>query len=225
MKTCKAKFYEFSKNIDVKLLKSVIYVLDAYRVHRYLDLEKYDKEIREGKLGRRFAEKWKKDIHPTLLKMAKLPFKIPGVQKLLQLRLLFKLIKSFCFTLALLFFADAVFQVFSTYSLISKHSAILAPILFLMVAVSGVSEVLTVRKISMVIDSYYKTHPKKFGLITSRLRDVVQGLIYGLSMFYKKYDTPDNDDKRIELYNIDYKGIKILKKPKLIRKYYEVLVE
>ena len=81
------------------------------------------------------------------------------------------------------------------------------------------------RKIAIEIEHHLDTLNKKSGPFRQnyqQIKAMTQDLLYLLTDTIRK--TNENPEKyTISLYNVDYKGIKIIKKPTRLRKYFIVM--
>ena len=76
------------KTVDLNLLREMIYLIDSYRINRYVDISKIDKAVERGFFTKRIEEKWK-NAREILLKMASFPNTVPGVVKWIKMRIVF----------------------------------------------------------------------------------------------------------------------------------------
>ncbi len=75
-------------------------------------------------------------------------------------------------------------------------------------------------KIALKIEEHFKRNPEKFRLHGLLLKKIVQNLVNNLSSCIES----SKKECKIALYNVDYEGIKVIKKPTRLRKYYIVVL-
>jgi hypothetical protein len=95
---------------------------------------------------------------------------------------------------------------------------------FMCIILVIIARTLLGRKIGQEIDRFYNAHPQKYRFNRSQLKKTIQKLIYELSSNVKSQNEAPKK-YRIALHNIDYDGIKVLKKPRIWRKHYIAIPE
>ncbi|MEM2915387.1 MAG: hypothetical protein QXH91_08340, partial [Candidatus Bathyarchaeia archaeon] len=90
---------------------------------------------------------------------------------------------------------------------------------FLFLIISIVSRFLINREIGLKIEKYHAENPEKLGAQIQRLKEITQDLLNTLCRSIQ-LSGGKPDDYVMKLYNVDYKGIKILQEPSRWRKYY-----
>jgi len=209
--------YRIDKEIDIKLLKHLISFLDGYLANYFDDPEPIENKIKGGKLGREISREWR-DIEKSLKKMALTVRRIPKVSLYVKLTsimrglsLVFLVIASgTAFTLATSMQSQMILYLFATSLSISSLSAVYSMIYN--------------RKMNMEIERYFNEHREKYQFIRGRIKNIVQKLINTYS-YYIMENKLDPSKNKLSLYNINYSGIKIVKKPRLLNKKYEVIVK
>ncbi|MDH5438775.1 MAG: hypothetical protein OEX76_07740 [Candidatus Bathyarchaeota archaeon] len=206
---------------DLKALTDLITLLDCYRVNRYVQLDSMEKAVKSGQLGK-FDVKWR-EIRRILYKIGGLPNLSASINKLVRIRegvKVIEIIGSYLFAFGLGVFVLSYFKVCPEW-LESAYVYVGLPALIVLLGTRLTTEFIN-RKIALEIEELSKRHPEKFRFLRTRLRDIAQDLINRLGKHIKNR-REDADKYRIDLYNTDYKGIKILKSPGTLRKHYTVV--
>ncbi|MFQ6073565.1 MAG: hypothetical protein ACE5KT_12810, partial [Methanosarcinales archaeon] len=77
------------------------------------------------------------------------------------------------------------------------------------------------KKVAESIDNYFKAHQEKYKFKRATLRNMAQKLIFALAYYLQKKEI-GLESYKFKLFNANYKGLRVLKKPKLFRKKYIV---
>jgi hypothetical protein len=206
---------------DLKALTDLITLLDCYRVNRYVQLDSMEKAVKSGKLEK-FDVKWR-EMRRILYKIGGLPNLSASINKLVKIRegvKAIEIIGSYLFAFGLGVFVLSYFKVCPEW-LQPAYVYVGLPALIVLLGTRLTTEFIN-RKIALEIEELSKSHSKKFRFLRARLRDIAQDLINRLGKHIK--DRHEDADKyRIDLYNTDYKRIKILKSPGTLRKHYTVV--
>jgi len=206
---------------DLKALTDLITLLDCYRVNRYVQLDSMEKAVKSGQLGK-FDVKWR-EIRRILYKIGGLPNLSASINKLVKIRegvKVIEIIGSYLFAFGLGVFVLNYFKVCPEW-LQPAYVYVGLPALIVLLGTRLTTEFIN-RKIALEIEELSKSHSEKFRFLRARLRDIAQNLINRLGKHIN--DRHEDPDKyRIDLYNTDYKGIKILKRPGTLRKHYTVV--
>jgi hypothetical protein len=226
----------FPLTTKIKSLAAIVSLIDGYRINKTLDFRKLDSQIKRGLLGRPFAEKWK-NIRKVLWRIGTFPKNIPYVNKMTTVRILSQI-------------AGVITLVVASALMIAQIWLQLDPILVsiglfvyvLGTALIGLSALMRRRVAIRIAEYYYEDH-ERWKKEQAYLKGVVQQLIDALArqlrrqklagtekdlqkiekdMSTKKYKKV-MEKYKIKLYNIDYTGIQILKKPGRISKNYLVI--
>ncbi|MEM0006722.1 MAG: hypothetical protein QXR89_00430 [Candidatus Bathyarchaeia archaeon] len=227
---CKRKLEKpFYKIEDLKAAKKILMLVDGYRKLNIEDFAWADKEVKEGKMGVKFSKDWK-EIREIMLKFAREAgsqrrlLNLAALQQILiQAGLVISAITTLLATLSMVAFlfhfewARLVPEILS-YALIPLAIGIV-------VMLAGPP--LIARKISSELEKFFA---RKRDLVVKAdpiLKDAAQKIINGISEGIKNGDLKVKKRKAYELglFNTDYDGIKIVKKPSFFRKYYIVLPE
>jgi hypothetical protein len=209
---------------DLKVAKKILMLIDGYRKFNIEDFEWADKEVKEKKMGMRFISDWEK-IRKIMLKFAieagsqRHLLKLAAIQQLfIQIGLVISSIITILATSVALghFFhfkwADTVFTIFS-YALV--------PLIILMLITFIIPPIIA-RKISIKLENYYRRKPEFINRADKLLFCVAQNIIYSIAESIKtgRLTSKRKKDFEVWLFNVDYKGIKVKKKPFLFRGYY-----
>lgn len=217
----KRKKPKFRREIDLKALTNLITLLDCYRIDRYVELDSMEKAIEDGKLGK-FDVRWK-EIRRILYKIGGLSKLSAIIDKLLKIRgrvKILSMIGTYFFVFGLGVFVLTFFNLCPEW-LKHTYAYVAMPAIIIILGTRLADEYIS-RKIALEIEELSKSHPEKFRFLRTRLRDIAQDLINRLGKHIK--DRREDADKyRIDLYNTDYKRIKILKSPGTLRKHYTVV--
>lgn len=209
---------------DLKVAKKILMLIDGYRKFNIEDFEWADKEVREKKMGVRFMSEWKK-IREIMLKFAieagsqKHLLKLAATQQLfIQIGLVISSITMILATsvaLSRLFrfeWADFIFNIFS-YAIIP---------LIIVTLITFIIPPIIARKISFKLEEYYHKKSEFVNTANKLLFRVAQNIIYSIAESIKmgRLEAKRKKDYEVWLFNVDYKGIKVKKKPFLFRSYY-----
>ena len=212
---------------DLKTAKKILMLLDGYRKFNVEDFGWADQEVREGKMGRKFARDWK-EIRRILLKFAQIPasekrlLNLAALQQiLLQLGIIMSSIAMLLMTLGILSF---VFQL-EWAMVIPKILQYITIPLVIGLALVLAGPPLIARKITSKVEKYYGRRSEFVEKSHARLKEAAQKIIYSIIEGIKNKEIKVEKEKEYEfgLFNIDYEGIKIVKEPSLFRKYYIVV--
>jgi len=217
----KRKKPNFRREIDLKTLTNLITLLDCYRIDRYVELDSMEKAIKDGKLGK-FDVRWK-EIRRILYKIGSLPKLSATIDKLLKIRERVKIlamIGAYLFVFGLGVFVLTFFSACPEW-LKHTYAYVAMPSIIIILGTRLADEYIS-RKIALEIENLSKTHSKKFRFLRERLKEIAQELIDHLGNSIKDRNE-DADEYKIDLYNTDYAGIKVVKRPGTLRKHYTVV--
>ncbi|MEM3578102.1 MAG: hypothetical protein QXX51_06600 [Candidatus Bathyarchaeia archaeon] len=219
----------FYKITDLKTAKKVLMLIDGYRILNIEDFAWADKEVKEGKMGKRFSQDWK-GVREVMLKFAreagsqKHLLNLAALQQiLLQFGLVISAITTLLTTLSMVAFlfhfewAKMIPEIL-TYALIPL-------IIGIVIMVAGPP--LIARKITSELEKFYEKRQDFVNMADALLKDAAQKIIYSIIQEVKNGNLEVKKRKEYELgvFNTDYRGVKIVKKPSLFRKYYIVVPE
>ena len=203
---------------DLDLLKSMIYIADAYRAIKLLDLKRIDRAIEKDKISEKIKREWSK-ARKIMDRMTVFVTSLPGVSKWVRRRMFLDLAAMTILTGIIIFLtADLIIgtKFSETYEQFPPLLLICAMTIWLAARISGA-------KAGSIIERYFEENPKKFEAERNYLAKFVQMMIdeYSREIRIMKIDP---NKKPLMLYNIDYKRVKVKKKPGFMRKSYLVTV-
>ncbi|MHA1754958.1 MAG: hypothetical protein ACTSYR_05535 [Candidatus Odinarchaeia archaeon] len=226
----------FPSETKVNVVLNIISLIDGYRINRCPDFRKLDESIKKGILGRKFAESWK-NIRKVLWRIGTFPKNIPSVNKMMTIRILTQITSIIMMVIASVMVIAALF--------IELPSIVMFSGLTLYVVASAVLgfSMLIRRRIAIKIAEYYYEDRARWTKEQQFLKRKVQQLIDALIRHLRKLKIAGKDKNlnkleknasvkeynkimakyKFKLFNVDYTGIRVIKKPSAIRKHYEVL--
>jgi len=242
------------KNIET--LKSLIFMIDGYRVHHYEEIAWVDRVVDRGDMGWRFRTVWD-ELRKALIDMATVPKSLLHLLKWADVQAYLKLIGLVMSTVMIVLVGVSLFFFWGrqpgNLALTTTLLSYLAAPLIVLLVVSFAGPPLIARKIYGELDRYREAHPEKFTRYAPYLKETVQTLIDSLVDAVKKgkvepavsssrrdlleeaSDVYEDLFNRIlhrrkkkelkhffNLFNIDYAGIVISKKPSRFRRFYLV---
>jgi hypothetical protein len=194
---------------NVSDLLNLATTLDAYRNFIFTKLDSFDKDITARKYGPDVLAAWK-ETHPSLQRIEKAGRSIPGIEVIWKLRsgslvggmalVMLAMVSIGLRMSALIFFG-------------SFYCALIA------LAVSGATSYLSNRRMS----SYIREYRNQYASDLAQIKDFVQRVLNSLSRYFRASKI-DPTRHPFNLYNSDYKSIRVEKKPGL-RRSYEVIIE
>lgn len=223
----------------------LIIFLDGYRVHHYEEPKWIERMVKAGRLGYRFRQEWDEVKH-MLHKMAALPKSMHHLLRWAKLqsflRLLGYLVSTFTFALmglSLFFFWGKNPEGVQVLVTILTYAAI--PLISL-ILLASVGPPYLGQRIYKELDRYRAQNPERFREFETRLKTLVQDLIDSLSDEvnrrrleegrekggnHKRDSKPrqksDKGEFTFDLFNPDYDGIQVRRKPRRLRKYFSVV--
>jgi len=222
----------FPKEIKINFLTNIITLIDGYRINFCPDFRKIDEGVKKGVLGRNFAERWK-NIRKVLWSIGTFPSNIPKVKTMTRFRYLFQL--SGLVTMI----ASTIIILINAFFNLGYFLNAIGMIMYVIGGSLITLGVLVKRRVAIKISEYYRQDNERFEKEQQYLRAVTQDLINGLIRYLRRrmYEGLEKDLKGLEnasekeyikklqkykfkLYNDDYTGVKIIKKPSPIRKYF-----
>jgi len=211
------KVYKLPQKIDVNSLKELIEFLDSCLANYFGDLEQHKKKIESGEFGVEVRRDWE-SVEKSIIKMIAVIRRLPTVKICIKLATLTHLLSVVFLTSAIVTVGLIIYGVYDISSLIS--------ILILSATIGVVSEISSIRfrrRIKIEIDKYIKSHTGKFKFLKEKIRIFTQNLINTYAKYIKEQKL-DPNEYTLSLYNIDYAGIKVLKKPGILKKKYTIKV-
>jgi len=214
---------------DLKAAKKILMLIDGYRKLNIEDFEWADREVKDGKMGKRFSQDWKQ-IRELMLKFAREGgsqrhlLDLAALQQiLLQVGLIASAITTLLTTLSMMAF---VFHLEWAKIIPEILSYALIP-LIIVITVMFAGPPLIARKISSELEKFYQKRKEFVNRADAVLKDAAQKIIYSIIQEIKNGNLEVKKKKEYEfgIFNMDYKGIKVVKKPSFLRKYYIVIPE
>ncbi|NWF86764.1 hypothetical protein HXY32_02995 [Candidatus Bathyarchaeota archaeon] len=214
---------------DLKAAKKILMLLDGYRMLNLEDFEWADKEVKEGRMGKKFASEWK-EIREILLKFAreagsqKRLLNLAALQQiLLQVGMIISAITTLLSTIGAMAFAfhlgwASFFPTVLGYAFIP---------LIIGLTIMFAGPPLVARKLASELEKFYERKQEFVKKANVALRIVVQKIIYSVIEAIKtgKVEIKKKKDYEIGIFHLDYEGIKVVKNPSFLRKYYIVIPE
>jgi hypothetical protein len=212
---------------DLKAAKKILMLIDGYRRLNIEDFAWADEEVKEGKMGAKFSRDWK-EIREVMLKFAREAgsqrhlLNLAALQQILiQAGLVISAITTLLATLSMVAF---VFH-FEWAKLVPEILSYAFIPLIIGIAVMLAGPPIISRKISSELEKFFARKRDFVIKADLALKDTAQRIINSISQAIENGDLKVKKRKECELglFNVDYNGIKIIKKPSLFRKYYVVL--
>lgn len=219
----------FYKIEDLKTAKRILMLIDGYRRLNIEDFAWADKEVKEGKMGVKFSKDWK-EIREIMLKFAREAgsqrhlLNLAALQQvLIQAGLVISAITTLIATLSMVAF---LFH-FEWARLVPEILSYAFIPLAIGIVVMLAGPPLISRKISSELEKFFTRKKDLVVKADPILKDASQKIINSISEAIKNGNSKvkKRKDYELGLFNIDYNGIKVIKKPSLFRKYYVVLPE
>jgi hypothetical protein len=209
--------FKQKESINPDDVRKAIYLIDSYRAHLFYDISWIDKRVNEGKLGNRFKLQWKK-LRKVMIKMASVSNEIAGVRKLAKIQ---NYLEALWQIIIPLIVVTAFLSILApqSFSLIKGIAVYLTVIAFSSLILGLVGRFMIGGKIGRKIEEHFLRNPAAHEFKIYEVKDAVQLLIDELHKFLKESDQKPSKH-RIGLNLMDYKNVKIVKKPKPWRKYY-----
>jgi len=207
-----------NKDEELDTMAWLISVIDSYRVGMGVDMEGLREKVRSLPPSLR-VENWTQ-VYKDMKEITDLPYeKEPGIKKWVNIFAFLRyLIKQ-----AFLIIGVILFIFLLTMRLPFITTAQLQYILYVIVAVIWI--VVAVRAYTKdKLKMFYYRHQKDYKKNEERLQKSAQDLIYKMG---KALSEKDANPKRysFSVYQRDYKGITVLKKPGILKDYYVITVK
>lgn len=202
---------------DLDALRKAIYLIDSYRVHLFYDIAWIDKKVAEGKLGKRFRASWK-NLRKTMIKMASISSEIAGVRRLAKIQNYLEALWQICVPLVVIAVFLSLFA-HQNLSFVKGMTTYLLAIAFSSIILGLIGRFVIGGKIGKKIDGHFQRNPEAHKFKSYEIKEAVQLLIEELRMRIR--ESNQNPRKHlIGLNCLDYKNIRVAKKPMPWRKYY-----
>jgi len=175
------------KNIET--LKSIIFLLDGYRIHHYEEIGWVDRAVHRGDMGWRFRDDWG-EIRGMLVDMATVPKSLLHVMKWADIQAALRLVGLIMSTIVILMVGITLFffwgrQPGNVTLITTILSYLSVPVIGILI-LSFAGPLLIARKIDGELTKYREAHPEKFTRYVPRIREAVQTLIDSLVDAVKK---------------------------------------
>ena len=201
--------------LDLKLTRSLISVIDGYRIYRCFDLSFIVKRQKKGELPRGFIKQWP-TMRSILHKFAAVGPNAPGVESWLRQR------QIIAFAALALLTISAPLLVFGWIFRIEWIVAINIPLALIAIGsvfLSALTNAWYNRKVAWAIFEYTESRSDILVKEHEMLFNWVQALVYHAARTMRKEDIK-SEKKPTKFFNSDYKGVEILKEPGGFRKHY-----
>lgn len=195
---------------DVQGLMGIVMTADVYRNFIFGNLKSLDKDISDRKFGTDIMSEWKK-ISPSLKRLEAAGRSIPGLDTIWKVRSASPLV------VIMLVVATMVSAIIPLKTIWLFYGPFYAALI--MLAIWGATSQLS----SKLINNYLHRHGDKHSADIRLIKDFVQKLLKSLSHYFREAKV-DSAKHPLELYNADYKKIRILKSPGF-RRTYKVIIE
>ncbi|MFX1486809.1 MAG: hypothetical protein ACFFBS_06925 [Promethearchaeota archaeon] len=204
---------KYLPKLDLSLLRKVITLLDGYRINRFMDPVRIGDLVKSGAAGEELQKEWD-ELYQVMYDMSRIPANTPKALKLL---------KRLSLTEKLSIVNIAVTALLLALSFVVGFSWLVG-VVFATIAFPATigARVYLYRQVSDEIDGYIEEHPEKFAKRKARLKQQVQRSIGILNKYVRQFER-EPANYPFELYNTDYSGISVTKKPGTIRKGYVVI--
>jgi len=187
----------------------MISILDGYLVNRFDDFAAYDQKVKQGKLGRTFAEHWK-ETKKNLERLSGSLREIPGLGVWSKTQTTSRGLSFGLTAIGLVvLFSQPFFQ---------------SPRFYLGLAIFYGGLILLVVswysgwRLSKELQRYFDSHPQKYRFAREYVKERAQELILVLRQHMRNHGLPEAA-VRLELFNVDYRGIVAQKRSRLSRKH------
>jgi len=200
---------------DLKLTRSLISVIDGYRIYRCFDLSFIVKRQKKGELPRGFIKQWP-TMRSILHKFAAVGPNAPGVESWLKQR------QIIAFAALALLTISAPLLVFGWIFRIEWIVAINIPLALIAVGsvfLSALTNAWYNRKVAWAIFEYTDNNTTLLEKEHEMIFNWVQALVYHAARTMRK-DGTDSNKKLTKFFNNDFKGVEVVKEPGGFRKHY-----
>jgi len=194
---------------NVTDLLNLATTLDAYRNFIFAKVDTFDKEIVARKYGPDVLLAWK-ETYPSLQRIEKAGRSIPGIELIWKLRS-WSLVGGM--VLVMLAMVSVTLRMSALIFFGSFYIALIA------LAVSGFTSYYSNRR----MNSYLRQHRAQHANDLAQVKDFVQRLLNSLSRYFRASKV-DPTKHPLNLYNTDYKSIRVGKQSGF-RRTYEATIE
>jgi len=209
------RFRRRKKKPELEDLASFISAIDGFRVGRCVELKNVDRMVRKIRLTDT-SRKWK-SVRRDLEAIMNLPTSSPKVMFLMNLALLLRFLGLVSFMIVMLLAVVTSFRLISGVESSAFQSTFISVLVFANV-------VLVIRYfVKERVKTFFDQSADRFRGKSAHLRELNQELIGRLREGIKK-SKGNAKDYKLTLFNKDYSGIKVLKKPSAWREHYVAIV-
>ena len=194
---------------NVANLLSLATTLDAFRNLIFTKLDSYDKEISARKYGTDVLSAWR-ETYASLQRVESAGRSIPGIEVIWKLR-------SGSLVGGMVLVGVAMVSITLRMNALIFYGSFYCALIAL--ALSGGTSYLSSRRMS----AYIRQHRNQHAADLAQIKDFVQRILNSLSRYFRASKI-DPAKHPFNLYNTDYKSIRVEKKPGL-RRTYEVIIE
>jgi len=201
--------------VNLHLLRELITIIDGYRAYSFVNPQYLDSSVEGQKLGLEVSREWK-TLRRTMMNMIKSVKEIPRVPSMLKIYDALRILSIFLLGSAAAFPLLSLLPAFSTG--IDLLPVLVGGAFTLMLYVRHYE-----RRISREMSRYFETHPEITNPSQLYLKRTNQKLII---LFRRTVNERGDDPNRyqVSLYNLDYRGIKVVANPSWFRKRYKVII-
>jgi hypothetical protein len=198
---------------DLAAMRELITLCDSYLIHRFLQTD--GEMVEKGQLGSRMRQEWDR-FRDDLYAMAAFPGQSPTVRRLLSLqvvlRFAFTLLVALGTILVILFFTGHIPALQDIGPGFLLGFVLLATLYYFL-------RLLLQRAIALSVDRSFSQNPEDFADFLELLTRFVEGLILRFAQMIEA-QRQQAAGWPLDLYFEGYTGLRVLKRPGLLRKYY-----
>jgi hypothetical protein len=211
---------------DLKAAKKILMLIDGYRRFNFEDFEWAEKEIEDGNMGRKFTSDWK-EIRKILFKFAKEAGSQKHLMNLAALQQILMqvgmIISSITMVLSSILTMSVAFHWEWAKTIPSILSYAFIPLVIGLALMIG-GPPLIARKITIELERFFARRQDFVNDSNVTLRNAVQKIIFSMieGLRSGRIEFKKKKDYEFGLFHLDYKGVKIIKKPFFFRRYYVV---
>jgi len=199
---------------ELEDLATLISAIDGFRVGRCAELKSVERIVRRVHLTDT-GRKWK-SIRRDLQDIMNLPTSSPKVMRMMNLALLLRFLGLLSYTIVI------ILAIMMGLSFSLKIEASTFVNIFNYTLIFGISVLVVRYFVKEQVKKFFDQSADKFKGKSAHLRELNQELINRLREGIKKSNGKSRDYK-LTLFNADYNGIKILKKPGVWREHFTAI--
>jgi hypothetical protein len=201
---------------DLEAMRELISLCDSYLINRFLETS--GEMVEKGQLGSRMRKEWDR-LRDDLYAMAAFPSLSPSVRRLVSAQVVLR----FAFTILVASAAILVIVSFTGYASFLQD---IAPGFFLsFVLLATLYYFLRLylqRSIALSVDKWFSQNPEEFAEFRELLARLTQALILRFAQMIEAQGERANEWP-LDLFFEGYTGLRVLKTPGLLRKYYTAI--